>query len=528
MSRSRVVVVGGGHNGIICAAYLARAGARVTLLERREILGGACVTEELWPGYRVSRASYVLSLFRPRIVRDLRLDRFGLELLPRTPSSFTPLPDGRSLVLSSDTTANLEEIGRFSSRDAEMYPRYEALLERIAAALEPTLDAPPPELPLRGPRDLRAWWLAARAALVLGRDLPRAARLLLGPARELLEEYFEAEPLRVTLATDAVIGAFSSPSTPGTGYVLFHHVMGSLSGQRGVWAYVRGGMGGLTDALARAARSLGVELRTGAEVAKIRTRKSVAAGVVLSNGEEIDADAVVSSADLERTFGLVDDAALLPEQFVRALGQIDYRSPVVKMNLALRRLPDFRSRDRERTPLAGTIHVGPLDLDAIDRAFEQARAGGVSECPLVELTIPSVVDETLAPEGRYVASIFAQYAPALPAADSRWPALRDLMREKILAAVDAVAPGFSDSIEHEETLVAPDVERIFALSGGNIFHGAMTPDRLLFMRPVPGWARYRSPVDSLYLCGSATHPGGGVMGASGRNAAREIARVLRL
>ncbi|MEE9278646.1 MAG: NAD(P)/FAD-dependent oxidoreductase [Myxococcota bacterium] len=527
MSR-HIVVLGGGHNGLVCAAYLARAGARVTLLERREILGGACVTEELWPGYRVSRAAYVLSLFRPRILRDLRLDRFGLELLPRSPSSLTPLVDGRSLVLGPDTAMNLEEIGRFSSRDAAMFPHYESFLARIAAAVEPTLDAPPPEWPIRRPRDLTPWWLAGRAALRLRRDLPRAARLFLASARELLEEYFESEPLRATLATDAVIGAFAGPSTPGTGYVLFHHVMGSTAGRRGVWAYVRGGMGALTDALAGAAGAAGAELRTGAEVAGIRTHRGAAAAVLLASGEEIAADAIVSSADLERTTRLLDEPALLPEPFVRSLRGIDYRSPVIKMNLALGALPRFRCRDRDPAPLGGTIHIGPCDLDAIDRAFEQARTGDGSECPLVELTIPSVLDDTLAPPGRQVASIFAQYAPVLAAGDPGWPELRSRMRERILAAVDAVAPGFSGLIEHEETLVAPDMERIFGLTGGNIFHGAMTPDRLLFMRPVPGWSRYKSPVECLYLCGAATHPGGGVMGASGRNAAREIARDLRL
>ena len=528
MGQRHIVVLGGGHNGLICATYLARAGARVTLLERRHVMGGACVTEELWPGYRVSRAAYVLSLFRPRIVRELKLHQFGLKLLPRRPSSLTLLPQERSLVLGADRAQNLEEIARFSTRDAVVFPRYEALLERVAAALEPTLDVPPPEWPPRRLRELEAWWLSGRAALALRSDLPRAARLLLGPARELLEEYFEAEALRVTLATDAVIGAFASPSTPGTGYVLFHHLMGSVSGTRGVWAYVRGGMGGLADALAAAARAAGVTLRTGAEVVRIRTRRQSAVGVVLSDGEEVEADAIVSGADLERTFALLDEPTLLPEEFARSLGQIDYRSPVVKMNLALRELPRFRCRDRDPVPLAGTVHIGPSDLDGIERAFEQARAGTVSEQPMVEFTIPSVLDDSLAPPGYHVASVFAQYAPARASDDPGWAAVRTQMRDRIVAEIEAVAPGFSDSIEHEETLVAPDVERIFGLTGGNIFHGAMTPDRLFFMRPTPGWARYRSPIDSLYLCGSATHPGGGVMGASGRNAAREIRRDLRL
>jgi len=518
---ARVVVIGGGHNGLVCAAYLARAGHAVQLLERRELLGGACVTEELWPGYRVSRAAYVISLFRPRIARELELERHGLALLPRSPSSFTPLADGRSLVLGPDTELNVREIGRFSPRDAEAFPRYEALMERIAAAVEPTLDAPPPDPAVRRPADLRPFWLLMKAGLSLRHDLPRAARVLLGPARDLLCEWFDSEPLRATLATDAVIGAFASPATPGTGYVLFHHVMGSLTGRRGVWAYVRGGMGALSDALAAAARGAGVTIRTAAPAATLRVAAGRVTGLVLADGEEIAADAVVSSLDPARTFGLLEDAGALPEEFARALAAIDYRSPVVKLNLALRELPRFRV-DRDDVPLSGTIHVGASDIDEIEVAFADARAGRVSQRPVVELTIPSTLDPTLAPEGRHVASIFAQYAPVLPADDGRWPELREQMRDRAISMVEEVAPGFRDSVEHVEVLAPPDLERVFGLTGGNIFHGAMTPDRLLMMRPLPGWARYRTPLAGLYLCGSGTHPGGGVMGAPGRNAALEI------
>ncbi|MFQ5514207.1 MAG: phytoene desaturase family protein [Myxococcota bacterium] len=522
MGETRAIVIGGGHNGLVCACYLARGGHSVTLLERRERLGGACITEELWPGYRVSRAAYVLSLFRPRIVRELELARHGLQLLPRTPASFTPLPDGRSLVLGSELEANVAEIRRFSEHDAQVYPAYEALLERIASAVEPTLDAPPPELPIRRPRDLASWWLGLRGALRLGSDFPRALRLLLGPARELLEEHFDSEPLRSTLATDAVIGAFAGPSSPGTGALLFHHVMGSLGGRRGVWAYVRGGMGGLTTALERAARALGVSIRPDAAVRLLRSDGPAVTGVVLESGEELDADVVASSLDPARTFGALDEGAELPEGFHRALAGIDYRSPVLKLNLALRTLPRFRADERDEQVLGGTIHLGPLDLDGLERAFEDARRDRGSERPVIELTIPSVLDPTLAPPGRHVASIFAQYAPALPTNDPRWPAIRDRMRDRILATVDELAPGFSSSIEALELLAPPDLEREFGLTGGNIFQGAMTPDRMLFLRPVAGWSRYRTPLRGLYLCGAAAHPGGGVMGAPGRNAALEI------
>jgi phytoene dehydrogenase-like protein len=366
------------------------------------------------------------------------------------------------------------------------------------------------------------WGRLGRAALRLGPDLPETLRLLLGPARALLEEHFESEPLRATLATDAIIGAFASPSMPGTGYVLFHHVMGTLGGQRGVWAYVEGGMGALSDALAAAARAAGAELRTNASVVAIHCRDGRARGVTLVGGETLDADLVVSGMDVARTASLLDDAGVAMS-FPRA----DQRSPVVKLNLALGELPRFRVRDRESLPLGGTIHVGPIDLDGIERAFGDAAAGQVSELPVVELTLPSILDSTLAPPGKHVASIFAQYAPVLPPDDPRWPSLRDAMRDRVLAAIEALAPGFTSSIEQLEVLAAPDLERIFGLTGGNIFHGAMTPDHLLFMRPSAALAPYRTPLDGLWLCGSATHPGGGVMGAPGRNAAREILRAFR-
>ncbi len=518
----RVAVIGAGHNGLVCAAYLARAGIDVSVLERRHLVGGACVTEERWPGFRVSRAAYVLGIFRPRIFRELELRRFGVKLLPRSPSSFTPLPDRRSLVLGPDPAANAEEIGHFSKRDAAAYPRYERWLERVALAVEPSLDLPPPDPRLRRPRDLLPWLAALRGAARLGRELPRAARLLLGPASDLLREWFDSEPLRGTLATDAVIGAFASPNTPGTGSVLFHHVMGSVTGTRGVWAYVEGGMGTLAEGLSQAAQAAGARVRTEAPVARVRLRGGRATGVILEDGEEVAADAVVSCADPVRTFGSLVDSAELPEAFARAVAAIDMRSPVVKLNLALEAPPRFRVNDRSSPPLGGTIHIGAVELDALDLAYHEAAGGVVSSRPMVELTIPSTLDATLAPPGRHVASVFAQYAPARSPDDPAWPELRDRMQQRVLAAIDEVAPGFSSSVLELEVLAAPDLEDLFGLSGGNIFHGAMSPDRLAFLRPVPGWSRYRTPIERLYLCGSGTHPGGGVTGACGRNAALEI------
>jgi phytoene dehydrogenase-like protein len=520
----RALVIGGGHNGLVCAAYLARAGLAVTVLERRPLFGGACVTEELWPGWRVSRAAYVLSLLRPAIAEELELARHGLRLLPRVPSSITPLPDGRALVLGEDARTDFEEIERFSRRDAERYRRYEAWLESIASAVEPLLDDAPPHLLGADPANVARWKRLARAGLDLARGpgLAAAAKVLLGPARAVLEDWFESEPLRATLATDAIIGAFAPPSARGTGYVLFHHVLGRAGGARGVWAYVAGGMGALSDALAAAARAAGAELRADQEVVEVRVRGGRACGVTLASGETLDADVVLSNADPARTAAFVSDPALR-----RRFPAPDFASPVVKLNLALGELPRFRARAGVPLPLTGTIHVGPVDLDGIERAFADARAGQVSELPVVELTIPSVADPSLAPAGKHVASIFAQCAPALGKDDARWPALRERARERVLAAVESLAPGFTASIEHMEVLAAPDLERVFALTGGNIFHGAMTPERLLLRRPSARLRPYRTPLAGLWLCGSGAHPGGGVMGAPGRNAALELLASLR-
>jgi phytoene dehydrogenase-like protein len=516
------LVVGGGHNGLAAAAYLARAGLRTRVLERRPLLGGACVTEELWPGFRVSRAAYVAGLLRPALLRELELERHGLRLLRRDPYSFSPLPDGRSLLLGSDPQVNRAEIGRFSRRDAVRYPDYEAFLDRVARALEPLLDSRPPDPGRPRLRELRPLLRSGLRLLALRRRLPAALSLLLGPARPALESWFESEPLRATLATDAVIGAWASPATPGTGYVLFHHVMGETGGQRGVWAYVQGGMGALSESLAAAARAAGAELECDAPVTRILLRDGRAVGVELEDGRTLEAKRVLSGTDPQRTFlGLVGREALPPE-FARAIESLDFRSPSLKLNLALDRLPEFASRPGGAGPQhRGTVHVGALDLDALDASFAAAQVGRLPEQPMVELTVPSALDPSLAPPGRHVASLFVQHVPWQPEGGG-WSAARDPFADRVLALVDQVAPGFSSSVLHREVLAPPDLERIFGLTGGNIFHGAMTPDRLFLMRPVPGHARYATPIPGLYLCGAGAHPGGGVMGACGRNAALAV------
>ena len=523
--RVDAVVIGAGHNGLVAAAYLARGGLRTLVLERRALVGGACCTEELWPGYRVSRAAYVVGLLRPVIVRELSLHARGLRLIPRDPSSFTPLPDGRSLTLGPDLGACGAEIRRFSRRDAERYGAYASLIERTARAFEPLLDAPAPDPVRPRLRDLPPLWRVLRRARRLGADLPRALSLLLGAARPALESWFESEPLRATLATDALIGAFASPSSPGTGYVLFHHGMGETNGARGVWAYAKGGMGSVAEALADAGRAAGAMILTDCPVERVLVQDGRAVGVALEDGAQVEAPLVLSNADPKRTlFGLVGRERL-PDSLAADLDALDFRSPSLKINVALSRLPQFAARPGSgvQPHHAGTIHVGATNLDALEASYEAARAGRLPERPMIELTLPSALDPDLAPPGRHVASLFVQHVPPEPDGWS-WSEQRDRFADRVFALVDEVAPGFADSVIERDVLAPPDLERIFGLTGGNIFQGAMSLNRLLFLRPLPGWSRYQTPIRGLYLCGAGTHPGGGVMGACGRNAAMQALR----
>lgn len=521
------IIIGAGHNGLVTAAYLARAGQRVLVLERREVVGGACVTEEVWPGFKVSTAAYVSSLLRPRIIRELELRRHGLELLPRDPSSFTPFPDGRYLLLGPDRDFNRREIAKFSARDSEALPRYEAMLERIADFIEPTLEMTPPDPWSRRPRDLYQLALLGWRFLKLGRHGPRAIEVLTGAARTILDRWFESEQLKVTLATDAVIGAFAAPSMPGTAYVLFHHVMGECNGARGVWCYVRGGMGGIALALASAARAAGAEIRVSSPVARILISERRVNGVVLEDGTEITAPRVASNADAHVTFLKLLDPQQLPAAFVEEVRAIDFNSPSLKINLALSELPNFTALPgSEPGPQhRGTIHIAP-SLDYIEHAYDDAKYGRPSERPMLECTIPSVVDPTVAPPGRHLMQMFVQYAPTrLRMGD--WDDIKEQFADRCLNVLAEYAPNIKDAVIGRQVLSPLDLERQFALTGGNIFQGAMTLDRLFFLRPVAGYADYRTPIAGLYLCGSTAHPGGGVMGACGFNAAREILHDIR-
>lgn len=521
-SRYDAIVIGAGHNGLVTACYLARAGWKVLVLERRPIVGGACVTEEVFPGFKVSTAAYVHSLFRQAIVRDLRLREYGFRVLERNPSSFTPFPDGRSLLLGSDPHLNHREISKFSVHDAENYPKYQAWLERIAAVIEPMLTMTPPNLVHLSVKNLWRLFNLERAFQQLGSRVGDAIEMLTGAARPILDRWFESEQLKATLATDAILGTMASPWMPGTAYVLLHHVMGETNGQRGVWGYVQGGMGALTQSLARAARDLSVTVRCEAEVAKILVTHGAVTGVALATGEEFAAPVVASNADAHTTFLRLLDPGLLPPEFAEAVGRIDYSSASLKINVALSELPNFTARPglQPGPQHRGTIHICP-DLDYVERAFDDAKYGQPSQSPILECTIPSVVDPSVAPPGAHLMSIFVQYAP-YRLRGATWDQMRESFADRCFDLLAEYAPNFKHSVMARQILTPLDLERTFALTGGNIFQGAMTLNQLFFFRPVPGFAEYRTPLRGLYLCGAAAHPGGGVMGAAGYNAAREI------
>lgn len=520
--RYDAIIIGAGHNGLVTACYLARAGKKVLVLERRYIAGGVCVTEETFPGFKVSTAAYVNSLFRPEIIRDLKLEQHGFAQLERMPASFSPFPDGRYLLMGGDKDLTHREISKFSKKDAEAFPKYEAMLERVAAVLEPTLIQKPANVLKPWLGDLWKLWGLASGFQRMGLKMAEAVEILTGPARPILDRWFESEQLKATLATDAIIGAFASPSMPGTAYVLFHHVMGETNGKKGVWAYVKGGMGGLTKALASVARSLGVEIRLNSTVARIDVKDGTASGVTLANGDRFTAPIIASNADCHITFTKLMDAKCLPPEFAEAISRIGYESASLKINVALDRLPSFKCLPgHEPGPQhRGTVHICP-DQDYIERAYDDAKYGEPSKNPVLECTMASAVDPSVAPPGKHLMSMFIQYAP-YKLKTGTWDEKKDAFADRCFDIMEEYAPGFKSSVIARQIVTPLDLEREFSLTGGNIFQGAMTLNQLFVLRPVVGWAGYQTPIKGLYLCGAAAHPGGGVIGAAGWNAARVI------
>jgi phytoene dehydrogenase-like protein len=517
-----VVIVGGGHNGLVTAAYLARAGRKTLVLEARELVGGCAVTEEVWPGFRVSTGAYLTSLLQERIVRELELPKHGYQVDAKDPAFFSAYPDGRYMFMWQDRAKTQAEIAKFSPRDAARYPAYEEQLERISQVVEGLLLTTPPPFP---PASVGAWIeylkLAGRMRGLSRAELVSLVKIFTQSASDFLDDWFESPELKVTLATDGVIGANGGPRSAGTAYILLHHCMGGVAGHRGLWGFVRGGMGAVSNAIADSARAAGAAIRTNAPVSQILVRNGRATGVVLQSGEEIAAKVVASNCDPKRTFLQLIEASALDPEFLESIRKFRCEGTSLKINLALSGLPDFKALPGTPGPQHGaTMHICP-SIEYVERAWDDAKYGRPSKSPMLEMTIPTMYDKSLAPAGKHIMGIFLQYAP-YTLAEGTWEQWREPFYERVIEIIAEYAPNIRDIIIDKLVLTPLDMERRFGITGGNIFHGEMSLDQMFVMRPVAGWARYKMPVQGLWLCGSGTHPGGGVMGAPGYNAARQI------
>jgi phytoene dehydrogenase-like protein len=522
------IIIGGGHNGLVCAFYLARAGLKVTVLEQRNVVGGAAVTEEFHPGFRNSVAAYTVSLLNPKVIRDMQLAQHGLKIVERPLSNFLPLDDGRYLKVGAGKTK--AEVARFSQRDADRLDDYAGHLDAAADLLRDLVLQTPPNRVENG-------WLNALPELIKAGKLGnRVRKLSLATQRELLDlftksagEYldgwFESAPIKAAYGFDSVVGNYASPYSPGSAYVLLHHVFGEVNGKKGAWGHAIGGMGAITQAMAKAAQALGVEIRTGCAVDEVLMQKGRATGVVTAKGERLDARVIVSNLNPRLLYTRLVDPAALPEDFLRRMQAWRCGSGTFRMNVALSELPDFTCLPgREAAEHHGSGIIIAPSLDYMERAYHDARAYGWSREPIVEMLIPSTLDPTLAPPGQHVASLFCQHvAPQLPGGAS-WDDHRERVADLMIATVDRYAPNFKRSVLGRQIMSPLDLERTFGLVGGDIFHGALGLDQLFAARPMLGHADYRGPVAGLYTCGSGTHPGGGVTGAPGHNAAREVLR----
>ena len=514
------IVIGGGHNGLVNAAYLARAGKRVLVLERRHLVGGATVTEEIYPGFKYSVCSYVVSLLRPEIIRELDLPSHGLEILPLN-STVTPLPNGDYLARWADHDHTRRELYRHSARDAEAYDDYGKLMYHLAFAVKPIMAMVPPDPTSLSPKDLRGLLKLGRHFRSLGEERFHALfKLMTMSASDFLDEWFETEPLKATMSASGIIGTFLGPRSPGTAYVLLHHYMGEIDGAFRAWGFARGGTGAIAEAIAGAARRFGAEIRTEAGVARVTVKNGRATGVVLESGDEISARVVVSGLDPKRTFLKLIEADQLPTDFVDSIRRFKIRGSSGKVNLSLSELPNFTCLPGEGPHLRGAISISP-SVDYLERAYDDAKYGDFSRRPYMDIIIPSMIDPGMAPPGKHVMSIFVQYAPS--DLKGGWDETRrEAFGDAVIDTLAQYAPNLPGAILHRQVLTPWDMERDIGLTQGNIFHGELSLHQLFFLRPAPSWADYRTPLENFYQCGSGTHPGGGISGASGRLAALSV------
>ena len=518
-----VLIIGGGHNGLVCACYLAAKGMSVRVLERRHVVGGAAVTEEFYPGFRNSTASYTVSLLNPKIIRDLKLHEHGLRVVERPFSNFLPLDDSSYIKVGGSLTETQREVARFSKRDAEKLPAYYEMLDRVADVLKDLLLETPPNVG-GGLHDLMQAWKTGKRFKALDMAARRdVLDLFTKSAGDMLDQWFESAPIKACFGFDSVVGNFASPYTPGSAYVLLHHVFGEVNGKPGIWGHAIGGMGAITQAMAAEAKARGVEISLNSPVANLLVSDGKANGVVLEDGSEILAGRVVSNLNPKLLFQKLVDPAYVPPEFTQRVDAYQCGSGTFRMNVALDELPRFTCHPEPGLHHSSGIIMAP-SLKYMEQAYFDARTFGWSKNPIVEILIPSTVDDSLAPAGKHVASLFCQHvSPTLPDGKS-WDDARDVVADLMIETVSKFAPNFKASVIARQIHSPLDLEKKFGLIGGDIFHGALTLNQLFSARPILGYGDYRTPIKNLYQCGSGTHPGGGVTGVPGHNAAREILR----
>jgi phytoene dehydrogenase-like protein len=509
------IIIGGGHNGLTAAAYLARAGRKVLVLERRHLLGGAAVSEEIFPGYTFSACSYVVSLLRPAVIRELDLPKHGLQILPLE-TTFNPLLDGRYLLRGKDPETTYRSLAQFSRRDAETAPLFSQAMAELSRLVKPIIDRPAPDPASLHPKELFSLLRLGRVFKEAGEDfVATQVKMMSMSAVDFLMEWFEGEPLIAAMSASGIIGTFLGVRSPGTAYVLLHHYMGEIDGAFRAWGLPRGGTGEISMSIARAAKAHGAELRTNASVERLLLQGDRAVGVVLEGGEEIRAKTVVSGCDPRRTFlGFVGEKNL-DGDFVRQIKRYKLRGSSGKVNLALDRLPSFSCLPGDGPHLKGDITVAP-SIDFLEQAYDDAKYGAFSRRPFMNIVFPSLTDPSVCPPGKHVMSIFVQYAPYhLKEGADKWPEHKEAFGDAVCNMVEELCPGFKNSILHRHILTPWDLEQVYGLSEGNIFHGELSLEQLAFFRPAPGWSRYKTPIRNLWLCGSGAHPGGGVMAGPG-------------